>query len=66
MGGPPLGYVIFSVMDQSPTALFDSYESDFQQVSESIRVKLEEEAKNPEGKGLASAIIGALDVQVDQ
>ena len=27
---------------------------------------LEEEAKNPEGKGLASAIIGALDVQVDQ
>lgn len=38
-------------MDQSPTALFDSYESDFQQVSESIRAKLEVEAKNQQGGG---------------
>lgn len=36
-------------MDQSPTALFDSYDSDFQQVSESIRIKLEDEAKSQQG-----------------
>ena len=27
---------------------------------------LEEEALNPEGRGLVKAIIGALDIQVDQ
>ena len=38
-----------STMDQSPTALFDSYESDFQQISASIKSKLEDEAKNQTG-----------------
>ncbi len=36
-------------MDQSPTALFDTYESDFQQITASIRSKLDEDAKNQQG-----------------
>lgn len=33
-------------MDTSPTALFDSYEQDFQQFIETIRQKLEGEGKD--------------------
>lgn len=36
-------------MDQSPTALFDSYEQDLQQILGSVREKLDGEAK--EGRG---------------
>ncbi|TFY72333.1 hypothetical protein EVG20_g644 [Dentipellis fragilis] len=36
-------------MDNSPTALFDSYEQDFQQIVQSIREKLEGEAKDGQG-----------------
>lgn len=32
-------------MDQSPTSLFDSYESDFKQIIASIREKLDGDAK---------------------
>ena len=32
-------------MDQSPTSLFDSYESDFKQIVASIREKLDGDAK---------------------
>lgn len=33
-------------MDSSPTALFDSYEQDFQQIIDSIKEKLDGEAKD--------------------
>lgn len=36
-------------MDQSPTALFDSYEQDLQQILGSVREKLDGDAK--EGRG---------------
>lgn len=36
-------------MDNSPTALFDSYEQDFQQIISSIREKLEGDAKDERG-----------------
>ena len=36
-------------MDNSPTALFDSYEQDFQQLIASIRDKLEGDAKDERG-----------------
>lgn len=36
-------------MDNSPTALFDSYESDFKQIIDSIREKLDEDAKDQQG-----------------
>lgn len=36
-------------MDNSPTALFDSYEQDFQQIVSSIREKLEGDAKDERG-----------------
>lgn len=50
-------------MDQSPTALFDSYEQDLQQILGSVREKLEGDAK--EGRGgmyylLSPVIIGIL------
>ena len=40
---------VYAKMDQSPTALFDNYEQDFQQISSSIRTKLDDEAKNQQG-----------------
>lgn len=33
-------------MDNSPTALFDSYEQDFQQIVDSLKQKLEGDAKD--------------------
>lgn len=33
-------------MDNSPTSLFDSYEQDFQQIIDSIKLKLEGDAKD--------------------
>lgn len=36
-------------MDTSPTALFDSYESDFKQIVDSIREKLDGDAKDQQG-----------------
>jgi vesicle transport through interaction with t-SNAREs protein 1 len=40
-------------MDNSPTALFDSYEQDFQQVIDSLKQKLEGDTKD-EREGEAS------------
>jgi vesicle transport through interaction with t-SNAREs protein 1 len=40
-------------MDSSPTALFDSYEQDFQQFIDSIREKLEGSGKDEVGGELA-------------
>ena len=39
-------------MDNSPTALFDSYEQDFQQIISSIREKLEGDGKDERGGAL--------------
>jgi vesicle transport through interaction with t-SNAREs protein 1 len=36
-------------MDNSPTALFDSYEQDFRQIIDSIRLKLDGEGKDERG-----------------
>lgn len=36
-------------MDSSPTALFDSYEQDFQQILQSIRQKLEGDGSDQRG-----------------
>ncbi|EKM57294.1 uncharacterized protein PHACADRAFT_119632 [Phanerochaete carnosa HHB-10118-sp] len=43
-------------MDNSPTALFDSYEQDFQQIVSSIREKLEGNAKNERGEQRKAAL----------
>lgn len=43
-------------MDNSPTALFDSYEQDFQQIVQSIREKLEGEAKDGQGEKKKAAL----------
>ncbi|TFY76529.1 hypothetical protein EWM64_g7485 [Hericium alpestre] len=43
-------------MDSSPTALFDSYEQDFQQILQSIREKLDGEAKDERGEKKKAAL----------
>ena len=37
-------------MDNSPTALFDSYEQDFKQIIQSIRGKLDGDAQDAQGE----------------
>ena len=44
-------------MDNSPTALFDSYEQDFQQIVQSIREKLEGDAKDERGGMLSVSYV---------
>ncbi|KZT68519.1 V-snare-domain-containing protein [Daedalea quercina L-15889] len=43
-------------MDQSPTALFDSYESDFKQIIASIREKLDGDAKGEQAEQRKAAL----------
>ena len=43
-------------MDNSPTALFDSYEQDFKQIILSIREKLEGDAKDVQGEQRKAAL----------
>ena len=43
-------------MDNSPTALFDSYEQDFKQIIHSIREKLEGDAKDVQGEQRKAAL----------
>jgi vesicle transport through interaction with t-SNAREs protein 1 len=45
-------------MDTSPTALFDSYEQDFQQFIDTIRQKLDGEGKEDSG-GMCGAMVSA-------
>lgn len=45
--------VRWSTMDNSPTALFDSYEQDFQQIVQSIRDKLDGDAKDQQAGKLS-------------
>lgn len=40
---------LVTIMDTSPTALFDSYEQDFRQFIETIREKLEDNASDDKG-----------------
>ncbi|KAI0673298.1 vesicle transport v-snare protein vti1 [Trametes maxima] len=44
-------------MDTSPTALFDSYEQDFKQIIQSIRDKLDGDAKDAQGGALHSSFL---------
>ncbi|PSS00875.1 hypothetical protein PHLCEN_2v4102 [Hermanssonia centrifuga] len=43
-------------MDNSPTALFDSYEQDFKQIIQSIREKLDGDAKDERGEQKKAAL----------
>ena len=43
-------------MDNSPTALFDSYEQDFKQIILAIREKLEGDAKDVQGEQRKAAL----------
>lgn len=43
-------------MDTSPTALFDSYEQDFNQILSSVRSKLDGDAKDQKGGGYYTMI----------
>ncbi|KAH9947346.1 vesicle transport v-snare protein vti1 [Amylocystis lapponica] len=43
-------------MDNSPTSLFDSYEQDFQQIIQSIRDKLDGDAKDQQGEQRKAAL----------
>ncbi|KAI0712739.1 vesicle transport v-snare protein vti1 [Cerioporus squamosus] len=43
-------------MDTSPTALFDSYEQDFKQIVQSIRDKLDGDAKDAQGEQRKAAL----------
>ncbi|KAI0650988.1 vesicle transport v-snare protein vti1 [Trametes meyenii] len=43
-------------MDTSPTALFDSYEQDFKQIIQSIRDKLDGDAKDAQGEQRKAAL----------
>ncbi|KAI8996218.1 vesicle transport v-snare protein vti1 [Trametes punicea] len=43
-------------MDTSPTSLFDSYEQDFKQIIQSIREKLEGDAKDAQGEQRKAAL----------
>jgi vesicle transport through interaction with t-SNAREs protein 1 len=48
-------------MDNSPTALFDSYEQDFQQIVDSLKQKLEGDAKD-ERAGKVSASMSLFEL----
>lgn len=48
-------------MDNSPTALFDSYEQDFQQIVGSIRQKLEGSDDNERGGECSTAFEECVD-----
>lgn len=45
-------------MENSPTALFDSYESDFNEIVRSIREKLEGDAGDARGEQRKAALQG--------
>ncbi|KAH8089878.1 vesicle transport v-snare protein vti1 [Cristinia sonorae] len=54
-----------TTMDSSPTALFDSYEHDFQQIIASIREKLEGDANN-EGGEQRKAALRRVEMELDE
>lgn len=45
-----------TTMDSSPTTLFDSYEQDFKQIVQSIRDKLDGDAKDGQGEQRKAAL----------
>jgi len=52
-------------MDNSPTALFDSYEQDFKQIIASIRTKLDGDAKDQKGDQ-RKATLRRVDMEVEE
>ncbi|KAF9516525.1 hypothetical protein BS47DRAFT_1327274 [Hydnum rufescens UP504] len=52
-------------MDTSPTALFDSYEQDFNQILSSVRSKLDGEAKEQKGEQ-RKATLRRVDMEVEE
>ena len=53
-------------MDNSPTALFDSYESDFKQIIHSIRDKLEGDAKDAGQGEQRKAALRRVEMELDE
>ncbi|TBU24221.1 vesicle transport v-snare protein vti1 [Dichomitus squalens] len=53
-------------MDNSPTALFDSYESDFKQIIHSIRDKLEGDAKDVGQGEQRKAALRRVEMELDE
>ena len=49
---------ISNIMDNSPTALFDSYEQDFQQIIDSIKEKLDGDVKDAGAGKLVRIFLG--------
>jgi len=52
-------------MDNSPTALFQSYDADFQNLITSIREKLDGEGKNDRGEA-RKAVLRRVDLELDE
>ncbi|KAG2369919.1 vesicle transport v-SNARE protein N-terminus-domain-containing protein [Suillus spraguei] len=52
-------------MDNSPTALFDSYEQDFRQIIDSIRLKLDGEGKDERGEQ-RRATLRRVEMELDE
>jgi vesicle transport through interaction with t-SNAREs protein 1 len=44
-------------MDNSPTALFDSYEQDFQQIVDSLKEKLEGDVKDERAGEISTLVL---------
>ncbi|KAI0037536.1 vesicle transport v-snare protein vti1 [Auriscalpium vulgare] len=53
-------------MDSSPTALFNSYEQDFQQILQSIREKLDGEDKDQRGGEQKKATLRRVEMELDE
>ena len=53
-------------MDNSPTALFDSYEQDFKQIVQSIRGKLEGDAQDAQAGEQRKAALRRVEMELDE
>jgi len=53
-------------MDNSPTALFDSYEQDFQQIVDSLKEKLEGDVKDERGVEQRKAGLRRAEMELDE
>ncbi|KAF8314539.1 vesicle transport v-snare protein vti1 [Clavulina sp. PMI_390] len=52
-------------MDNGPTSIFDSYESDFKQITSSIKAKLDGEAKEQTGEA-RKATLRRVDMEIEE
>ena len=53
-------------MDNSPTALFDSYEADFKQIIQSIRDKLDSDDAQGQGGEQRKAALRRVEMELDE